>query len=155
MTDQLNHDHDPLRSIPTGDLKRPSAEDATHEWMIETNGPRTHFDDIIAGGDDKAIYRFAGELRDDELARLSVLQPGTELHAGSVYVDLSDRSRTPFKALGGEVVDHGMHMIAKRETNYELWNRLVPSDRDVATEPGIDRPIREQHGLANDANLND
>jgi len=155
MTEQLNHNHDPLRAIPTGDVSRPSPLEATRDLMADANSPRSQLDDTIAGTDDKSLYRYASDLRDDDLARLSILQPGLELHAGSVYVDLADRSRTPFKAFGGEVVERGMHLIAKRETDYELWNRLVPSDRQAETEPGIDRPFRDQHGLDNESNQSD
>ena len=76
------------------------------------------------------------ELTSDELSRLQVLEPGTRLEQGGTYVDLNRLSEGPFKALGGhEATDHERY-IAKRDTDYELWNRLVGEDGD----PEIERP---------------
>jgi len=74
---------------------------------------------------------------------------------GAVYFDLRHPEWGPFKALGGHVVGEGDLIIAKRETDYELWNRIVPDDRGEETDPAIERPEREAHAVANGASLND
>jgi hypothetical protein len=155
MEDHAPFDHDPLRDVETGDRKRPSPEEATRELMTEANAPRTHLDDTIAGDADKLLHDVLPDLTNDELARISVLQPGTPLEQGAVYVDLLDSSRAPFKALGGTVAGPDARLIAKRETDTDLWNRLVAADRDAETEPSIFRPARQAHGIANETNLTD
>jgi hypothetical protein len=75
-------------------------------------------------------------LTNDELARLSVLEPGTRLEQGGVYLDLNHRDRGPFQAIGGEVATSSTLYIAKRDTDYLLWNRLAGQD----AEPDIERP---------------
>ncbi|HKG24635.1 MAG TPA: hypothetical protein VKB09_03255 [Thermomicrobiales bacterium] len=80
--------------------------------------------------------------------------PGTR-EQGPDYFDLRHPERGPFKALGGHVVGEGDLIIAKRETDYELWNRIVPDDRGEETDPAIKRPEREIHAVLNEAALND
>jgi len=75
-------------------------------------------------------------LDDAELGRLSVLEPGVRLDQGGTYVDLDDPSRRPFKALGSQEADASHRFVAKRDTDYELWNLLVGDDR----EADIERP---------------
>ena len=71
-----------------------------------------------------------------ELARLSVLEPGTPLEQGGIYLDLNDRASGPFKAIGGQAAGRRTRLIAKRDTDYELWNRLAGRHR----EPDVERP---------------
>jgi hypothetical protein len=75
----------------------------------------------------------------DELAQLSILEPGTRLEQGGTYVNLNDLDSGPFKAIGGHEATARDRIIAKRDTDYELWNRLVGEDR----EPDIERPEPE------------
>jgi len=86
--------------------------------------------------DDKVLHQHLPMLDDAELARLSVLEPGVRLEQGGTYVDLDDASRRPFKALGSQQVDASQRLVAKRDTDYELWNRLVGQNR----EADIERP---------------
>jgi len=88
-----------------------------------------------AGSDDKAVMDRAPELTDDELSRLSILAPGTPLEQGSVYLDLNNRGRGPFKAIGGQEAGGSEKIIAKSMTDYELWNRLTGGE-----DPIIERP---------------
>ena len=106
-------------------------------------------------GVEKVLLDLFPDLTRDEVARFTVLPPGTELEQGAVYVDLRHPERGPFKALGGHVVGEGDLIIAKRETDYELWNRIVPDDRGEETDPAIKRPEREIHAVLNEAALND
>ena len=65
--------------------------------------------------------------------RLAVLEHGAHLEQGSTYLDLNDLSRSPFKALGGQEAGPDHRYVAKRDTDYELWNRLA-GDRDAEVE---------------------
>jgi hypothetical protein len=102
-------------------------------------GERPAPGDAIAGtpGDrDKAATRLLPSLTDAELRRLVILEPGTPLEQGSTYVDLTDLGLGPFTAMGGEAVGPGSRLVAKRETDYRLWNRLVGQWVDPEREAG-------------------
>jgi hypothetical protein len=95
-----------------------------------------HADESTSGVDDKALHSRLRNFDNDELFRLSILEPGTRLEQGGVYLDLNDLDAGPFKALGGHEATAETRYIAKRDTDYELWNRLA--GRDDA--PEIERP---------------
>ena len=135
------------RHAETHDVRRealtnpqgPVPEDPSFAAQLEQETPGArggHADESTPASDDKRLHQRLPQLNSEELARLSVLEPGTRLEQGGTYVDLADPARTPFKALAGH--DTGPHhrYVAKRDTDYELWNRLVGQDR----EPEIDRP---------------
>jgi hypothetical protein len=90
--------------------------------------------------DDKNLHNRLPQLTSDELSRLRVLEPGTRLEQGSIYVDLNHLSHGPFKALAGHEATQYERYVAKRDTDYELWNRLVVEDDD----PEIERPSEGQ-----------
>ncbi len=98
--------------------------------------PGGHVAESAPAADDKDLRRRLPELAADELARLAVLEPGARLDQGGTYLDLDDPGRGPFKALGGQEAGPGNRYVAKRDTDYELWNRLV-GDR----EPVVERPV--------------
>jgi hypothetical protein len=132
-----------------------SAAERTRVLAAAANTPHTHGDEATVAADDKELRNQLPELSADELKRLAVLEPRATLEQGAIYVDLNDGTRRPFKALGGETAGTGQRLVSKRETDYELWNRLVRSDRDSETEPAIDRPEREPHAVENQGRLND
>ncbi|HET7095199.1 MAG TPA: hypothetical protein VFI22_17045 [Thermomicrobiales bacterium] len=102
-------------------------------------GERPAPGDAIAGtpGDrDKTATRLLPAMTDAELRRLVILEPGTPLEQGSTYVDLADVGLGPFTAMGGEVAGPGSRLVAKRETDYRLWNRLVGQWVDPEREAG-------------------
>jgi hypothetical protein len=88
---------------------------------------------------DKRLHERLSELTNDELARLAVLDPGARLEQGGTYVDLDRLGDGPFQAIGGHEAQAGQRIIAKRDTDYELWNRLVGE----LSEPIIERPHSE------------
>ena len=65
------------------------------------------------------------ELQADELKQLQVLDPGARLEQGGVYLDLNDLTGGEFTAMGGQEAVPGSRYIAKRDTDHELWNRLL------------------------------
>ena len=94
-----------------------------------------HTDESTSAVDDKGLHERLPSLDDAELARLSVLEAGTALEQGGTYLDLNDLARGPFKAIGGQEAGSKNRYVAKRDTDYELWNRLA-GDR----EPTLERP---------------
>jgi hypothetical protein len=117
--DDLRSDREPMPEL------RPGASNAhltRQEEGLTINDPETR--------------RAFPELTRDELERLTVLRPGARLEQGSVYVDLSDLEAGPFVALGSEEVSEGDRILSKRDTDYEMWNRIA-GDR----EPRRLRPV--------------
>jgi hypothetical protein len=96
----------------------------------------SHADDSTPASDDKEVQAKLNQFNDADLSRLSVLDYGTQLQQGSVYLDLNDMDRGPFKAIGGDEAGPANRYIAKSETDYEMWNRLVGQNETVE----IDRP---------------
>ena len=115
-----------------------SAEELSAQAMA--SGTPGHVDESASGVADKELHDLLPVLDNAELARLSVLAPGTPLDQGGIYLDLNDLGRGPFKAIGGQEAEGGARLIAKRGTDYELWNRLAGRDREATVE----RPATEQ-----------
>ena len=112
----------------------PSAAELTQRAVVVE--PGGHADESRPAVADKALHELLPDLDDAELSRLAVLAAGTALEQGGVYLDLNDRRRGPFKAIGGQEAGPGERLIAKRDTDYELWNRLAGQHR----EPEVERP---------------
>lgn len=102
-----------------------------------SQGLRGHADESTAADADKALHGQLPDLTNDELSRIAVLEPGVQLEQGSVYLDLNDRKAGPFKALGNQESTGRNRYVAKKDTDYELWNRLVGDH----TEATIERPV--------------
>jgi hypothetical protein len=135
------------RHAETHDVRReeltnpvgPQTEDpsfAAQLAPVETGPGGGHAAESAPAADDKALHNRLPDLTNDELARLQVLTPGTRLEQGGTYVDLNRLHAGPFKALGGHEATTSDRYVAKRDTDYELWNRLVGDDHD----PEIERP---------------
>jgi hypothetical protein len=103
---------------------------------IETRHSGGHVAESAPAVEDKDLHERLPELTSDELSRLQVLEPGTRLEQGGTYVDLNRLSEGPFKALGGHEAKQNDRYVAKRDTDCELWNRLVGDNGD----PDIERP---------------
>jgi hypothetical protein len=117
-----------------------SPEELGRQAMIEAQALTRRADETVPAVEDKTLHARLPQLTDDELARLPILKSGTQLEQGGVYFDLNHPERGPFKALGGQVAGSGDRYVAKRDLDYELWNRLVEQDRGVETEPRIEHP---------------
>ena len=119
--------------------KGPEPEDTSFadQMAPDTTGqPGGHADETVPAVDDKDLQNTLSQLNKDELARLAVIEPGTQLEQGGTYLDLNQVDKGPFKALGGHAATPKERLIAKRDTDYLLWNRLVGQD----AEPDIERP---------------
>lgn len=118
---------------PTG----PEPEDETFAEDLAKETPESIRQaqlDTMPGDDDKDLVNALPELDQDDLAQLSILVAGTPLEQGSVYLDLNDRKRGPFKAIGGQEVSGSERIIAKKTTGYELWNRVTGEDDTAEVE---------------------
>lgn len=77
------------------------------------------------GNDVKAVVDALPDWTMAELHRLAIIQPGTPLEQGAVYLRLTGSDRHPFKAIGGDAAGEDDHIIAKKLTDYVLWDRLT------------------------------
>ena len=130
--------HDVRREQATNP-KGPEPEDTSFAEQLApetTGGPGGHAEESVSGVADKVLHEKLPGLDNDELARLAVLEPGTRLEQGGAYVDLNKLADGPFRAMAGHETTDQDRIIAKRDTDYELWNRLVGQD----AEPEIERP---------------
>jgi hypothetical protein len=120
----------------TGGLHASDAPSAAAPARREVDRPDGHADASHPVQADKVIHLRLPELTDDELARLGVLEAGTQLEQGGTYVDLNDEAHVPLEAIGGQRAGAGDRLVAKRDTDCELWNRIVGQQ----TEPELERP---------------
>jgi hypothetical protein len=132
-------------------MDEPSAEELGQAAMSAANQAGNLNDKVSAARTDKFVHNRWPDLNDDDLAHLPVLHPGTALEQGSVYFDLSHPERGPFKAIGGQSAEEGDRIVAKNQVDSYLWNRIVPDDQRREADPHIERPPREEHGVANEA----
>ena len=135
------------RHAETHDVRReeltnpvgPQTEDPSFDEQLAPVATRPgggHLAESVPASADKVLHNRLSELTGDELSRLQVLEPGTRLEQGATYVDLNRLSDGPFKAIGGHAATEDNRYVAKRDTDYELWNRLVGQD----SNPEIERP---------------
>jgi hypothetical protein len=99
-------------------------------------GPGGYAMESTPAAADKTLHERLRGLSNDELARLPVLETGARLEQGGIYIDLNHLDAGPFKALGGHDATVANRYVAKRDTDYQLWNRLAGQD----AEPEIERP---------------
>ncbi len=134
--------HAETHDVRREELTNPKGPDPVDESFAEDLAQETPDSirqaqhDSMPGDDDKDLINKLPDLNQGDLAQLSILVAGTPLEQGSVYLDLNDRKRGPFKAIGGQEVSGSEKIIAKKTTSYELWNR-VTGDDDTAE---IERP---------------
>lgn len=122
---------------PTG--PEPVDESFAAQMAPDTSSaePGGHADESMPAEADKALHGKLDMLSGEELNRLAVLEAGASLDQGAVYLDLNDMGRGPYKAIGGTEVGRSDRIVAKRDIDYELWNRLVGQDEETEVE----RPV--------------
>ncbi len=120
--------------------KGPEPEDTSFaEQLAPLDIGGGHADESAPAAADKRVHAMLSTFTSDELARLPIMQPGARLEQGGTYLNLNDLASGPFKAMGGHEATRADRLVAKRDADYELWNRLVGDDR----EPDIERPETE------------
>ena len=79
----------------------------------------------------RELHTILSDFNNDELRRIVVLQPGDRLEQGATYIDLRKPDREEFSGSSEMVVGPpNINLIVpKRETDYELWNRLRGIER--------------------------
>jgi hypothetical protein len=125
--------HDVVRE----QLTNPTGPEPEDESFAEDIAPQTpdsirqdQVEMTVPGDRDKAVRNALPELDNAQLSRLAVLETGTPLEQGSVYLDLNDRDAGPFTALGGQEAESRQRLVPKRDTDYELWNEITATGQD-------------------------
>lgn len=128
--------HDVERERQTNPSGPRPADESFAEDIGEQTPQRVHQQhlDADAGNTDKHVGELLPDLTDDELGSLPVLDPGTPLEQGSVYLNLNELQRGPFKAIGGHEVGSNDRIIAKKYTDHEIWNRVAGRDDEARIE---------------------
>jgi hypothetical protein len=128
------------RTNPTGPEPYDPSFDEQLAPKMDGFPQASHADASTPASEDKGLQDRLSQFDDGELATLSVLERGTPLQQGSVYLDLNDMARGPFKAIGSDEAGAKNRLIAKSETDYEMWNRLVGQDErtEVHTPTGVE-----------------
>lgn len=136
--------HAETHDVRREQLTNPTGPEPVDESFAEQMAPDTstaelrgHADESTPADADKRLHETLDMLSGEELNRLAVLEEGAALDQGAVYLNLNDMGRGPYKALGGTQVGRGERIVAKRDVDYELWNRLV--GQDERTE--VERPV--------------
>jgi hypothetical protein len=70
-----------------------------------------------------------GDLDDNELKQIPVVNDGTRLQQGGTYVDLTSDPRHEFTATGDVLAEHGHAYAPKDRVPYEIWNRLLGEEK--------------------------
>ena len=132
--------HAETHDVRREQLTNPTGPAAVDESFAAQLAPETstaaaggHADESSSAAADKSVGNRLPHLDSAELATLAILEPGTALDQGSTYLDLNDLGRGPFKAIGGQEIGKGDRVVAKRDTDYELWNRIT-QDRELEIE---------------------
>lgn len=73
----------------------------------------------------KAAHRQLSNFSDEELKRIRILPAGTRLEQGATYVDLKNPAQGEFTARGDMEAGPDAWYVAKSDTDYLLWNRLL------------------------------
>lgn len=131
--------HDVTREEVTRAKGKTDGEDFDAD--LQDAPPTDTPDQTLPASTDHELKGDFADLTGDELGRLSVIQAGTRLEQGATYIDLNDLVGGPFTALGGHEVGPDDRLVAKRQTDYELWDKVVGRGREVKVE----RPETGEH----------
>ncbi len=129
--------HDVRREEASRPKGKEDHDDFAADLVAAQQATGGHVDESILASDDKELRTEMPDLNADDLKRLSILTVGTRLDQGSTYVDLNALESGPFKALGDQSAGEDNRYVAKRDTDHEMWDRVVGQGRSASIErPG-------------------
>lgn len=135
------------RNDNTDRIQRPqNATNHPPEWREDLNPDHMAGQNVGAQGADreqglrtaydvKPLHREMRGWEDDDLKQIPVLPEGERLQQGATYLDLGDRGRGEFTAMGNMEASSGSALVAKDRVPYQIWNRLRGID-DVERTQG-------------------
>jgi hypothetical protein len=142
--------HAQTHDVRREQLTNPKGPDRSGDEFADDIAPatptqelHTHADESVSAAEDKELWTRL-DLSAEELGRLPILAAGARLEQGGTYLDLDNPARGPFTALGGHEATNGSRYVAKKDVDYELWNRLAGNERapqgEQAQEAGQGTP---------------
>lgn len=85
----------------------------------------------------KEMHTKLADLTDDELKNINIVPTGTRLEEGAQYIDLNHLENGAFVGDASMVALPEHYYVAKKETDYVLWNRLNQVENPARLdEPG-------------------
>jgi len=76
----------------------------------------------------KSLHTTLADLSDDELSNLNPVTEGSRLEQGATYIDLKHLEQGEFTAVASMTATPDHLYVAKKNTDYILWNRLNQVD---------------------------
>ena len=119
--------HEKVERQPTS---HPGMEDFYTEDLIPDNlAGENHGEGLsqevgLSAADVKELYGKLADLTNDELKNIPIVPIGSRLEQGATYLDLAHLEQDAFVATAGMVADENHYYVAKKATDYVLWNRL-------------------------------
>jgi len=120
--------HDVEREKLTNPTGPDQETDEQTEALLEKQTPESIRQAQMEGtsaADDSIAVNKLPELNQEDLASLVILAPDTPLEQGSVYLNIDESPRVPFRATGDMTAGKIGRVIAKKMTDYDIWNRLT------------------------------
>jgi hypothetical protein len=96
---------------------------------------------LRSAADIKEITQCLETFTNDELAQIPIVASGQRLQQGAVYIDLRNRTSGPIKATGDMSATPSNLYVAKADTPYEYWNRLI--DAVSGAEETVDKTLED------------
>jgi hypothetical protein len=84
----------------------------------------------------KSSTRALQDFTVDELRQIPIVEPGSHLRHGAVYIDLADAARGEFRVVTDVIASQDNAFVAKHDVAYPLWNRLLESRARVERDAG-------------------
>ena len=78
----------------------------------------------LRASDIKELHDSLPDLTEAELRSIVILPLGERLEQGAKYIDLLDLERGEFVAMANMISDEDHYYVAKKQTDYVLWDRL-------------------------------
>ena len=89
----------------------------------ENRGPG-HYDTMTAY-DVKELHEMLGEIPDDALKQIPVLEGQARLEEGATYFDLAHPERGEFTGMNDQQSGPDEYLVDKSTVDFELWNKLI------------------------------
>lgn len=121
------HDNDKVERQPPPHPR--AVDDFTEDLNPENLAGENHGEGLalevgLSAADVKELRNKLADLTDDELKNIPIVPIGSRLEQGAKYIDLAHLEQDEFVATAGMVADESHYYVAKKATDYVLWNRL-------------------------------
>ncbi|HEX5416338.1 MAG TPA: hypothetical protein VFZ25_11775 [Chloroflexota bacterium] len=70
-------------------------------------------------------FHWLNKFSDEEVAKITFCEPGSEMENGDSYFDISNPERGTFSAKAGEKIPEGGCLVSKKLIPGQLWTKLT------------------------------